>query len=72
MADACAKAPGRLQGNSVMRAPSDTISGIISSANTGIAHMNASGIRRSPADQRALVARCVARKNIAPTHSDSA
>ena len=34
--------------------------------------MNASGTRRSPADQRALVARWVAMKNIADTQSDSA
>ena len=72
MAGAWANAPGRLQENSAVRGPSSAIRGIISSTNTGRAHMNASGMRRRPADQRALVARCVAMKNIADTHSDSA
>ncbi len=41
------------------------MSGISSSTVAGSVHISASGTRRSPADQRALVARCVAMKNIA-------
>jgi len=56
----------------LVRAPGIAMSGIISSTKIGIETKNASGIRRRPADQRALVARCVAMKNIAETHSVSA
>jgi len=72
MAGAPAKASGRLQTNSVVRAPGIAMSGIISRTKIGTETKNASGIRRRPADQRALVARCVARKNMAATQSDTA
>ena len=43
------------------------MSGISRNTVTGNVHISASGTRRSAADQRALVARWVAMKNIAAT-----